>query len=42
MRASLSPAFTISKIKNMFSFINKCAEEMSDFILKETDVIGKL
>lgn len=42
MRATLSPAFTSSKIKNMFTFMNECAKEVTDFISKESDMIGYL
>lgn len=40
MRAALSPAFTSSKIKNMFTFMNECAEQVTDFISKENEIMG--
>ncbi|KYB25692.1 hypothetical protein TcasGA2_TC034188 [Tribolium castaneum] len=39
MRATLSPAFTSSKIKNMYSLISECAENFVDFFQgREQDV----
>lgn len=35
MRATLSPAFTSSKMKGMFIFMSECARDFTSFFLKE-------
>lgn len=40
MRATLSPAFSSSKMKNMFGYIEQCAKNMSQFYLKELVIYG--
>ncbi|XP_068081151.1 cytochrome P450 9e2 [Anabrus simplex] len=35
MRATLSPAFTSSKMKNMFHFMNQCGQQLGDYLHKE-------
>lgn len=35
MRSILSPAFTSSKLKNMFVLISECGRQMTDYFLKE-------
>lgn len=39
MRATLSPAFTSSKMKALFSFMIECAEEFTKYFEKEGDGI---
>jgi hypothetical protein len=34
MRSTLSPAFTSSKMKNMFVFITECGKQLSEFLEK--------
>lgn len=44
MRASLSPAFTGSKMRQMFELVSTCAEDMVNFLREETkdvDVLHK-
>ncbi|XP_059610757.1 probable cytochrome P450 9f2 [Phlebotomus argentipes] len=40
MRATLSPAFTGSKMRLMFELVSQCAKQMSAFIDKETKAKG--
>ncbi|XP_026475344.1 cytochrome P450 9e2-like [Ctenocephalides felis] len=40
MRATLSPAFTGSKMRNMFRLLSECTEQMADFMKKEIDTKG--
>ncbi|XP_068081149.1 cytochrome P450 9e2 [Anabrus simplex] len=35
MRATLSPAFTSSKMKNMFHLMNQCGQQLGDYLHKE-------
>lgn len=35
MRATLSPAFTSSKMKAMFSLVIECAEQLSNFYVEK-------
>jgi len=37
MRATLSPAFTGSKMREMFGLISECANDMSNYFLKESN-----
>lgn len=41
MRKLLSPAFTSSKMKMMFGLMCECAENFTNFIVKESGKIGK-
>ncbi|XP_077285508.1 uncharacterized protein LOC143910785 [Arctopsyche grandis] len=41
MRAALSPAFTSSKMRNMFVFIEECARNMADYYMNEKDIKEK-
>lgn len=36
MRATLSPAYTGSKMKGMFPLVAECAEQFRDFMLNDT------
>lgn len=36
MRATLSPAFTSSKMRHMFQFVNECAEDMVNHLIDES------
>ncbi|XP_017769445.1 PREDICTED: cytochrome P450 9e2-like [Nicrophorus vespilloides] len=42
MRNTLSPAFTSSKMRTMFTLINECAENFSKYYLKENQDVIKL
>ena len=35
MRNTLSPAFTGSKMRNMFQFFDKCGEQMVEYVEKQ-------
>jgi len=39
MRNRLSPAFTTSKLKAMFSLVNHCAESFSNFLVKSSEPV---
>ncbi|XP_077286390.1 cytochrome P450 9e2-like [Arctopsyche grandis] len=38
MRAALSPAFTSSKMRNMFDFIEECAKNMTEYYTNDKEV----
>uniref|UniRef100_A0A1B0D3B4 Uncharacterized protein n=1 Tax=Phlebotomus papatasi TaxID=29031 RepID=A0A1B0D3B4_PHLPP len=40
MRATLSPAFTGSKMRLMFELVSECGKQMADFVMKETEAKG--
>lgn len=40
MRAALSPAFTSSKMRNMFVFIEECAKNMAEYYINDKEVNG--
>ena len=39
MRATLSPSFTSSKMKNLFCLIEECARNFTDVLSKKGDVV---
>lgn len=41
MRATLSPAFTGSKMRLMYEFIIECAQQMTDYLQQKADKEGK-
>ncbi|XP_055696953.1 probable cytochrome P450 9f2 [Phlebotomus papatasi] len=40
MRATLSPAFTGSKMRLMFELVSECGKQMANFVMKETEAKG--
>lgn len=40
MRATLSPAFTGSKMRQMFHLVTECVDQLLTFLDKETEVEG--
>lgn len=42
MRAALSPAFTSAKMKNMFVYIEKCAEGVAQYYTDVKEMTGQL
>lgn len=42
MRATLSPAFTGSKMRQMFELISECGEDMSKILLNQAKVAGRI
>lgn len=39
MRSTLSPSFTSSKMKTMFEFMKECANQFSNYFLKENKTV---
>lgn len=42
MRASLSPAFTSAKMRNMFVYIEECARDVVQYFANANEMKGKL